>query len=61
MKLLCGHSFCCASTVGLATGYRPDALTRSQLAEGDQIMQWTKPDFEEIRFGFEITMYILNR
>ncbi|MCH9672697.1 MAG: pyrroloquinoline quinone precursor peptide PqqA [Pseudomonadota bacterium] len=22
---------------------------------------WTKPQFEEIRFGFEITMYIANR
>ncbi|NKC13106.1 MAG: pyrroloquinoline quinone precursor peptide PqqA [Gammaproteobacteria bacterium] len=22
---------------------------------------WTKPQFEEIRFGFEITMYICNR
>ncbi|NKC13950.1 MAG: pyrroloquinoline quinone precursor peptide PqqA [Gammaproteobacteria bacterium] len=22
---------------------------------------WTKPEFEEIRFGFEITMYISNR
>jgi len=21
-------------------------------------MQWTKPSFEDIRFGFEITMYI---
>jgi coenzyme PQQ precursor peptide PqqA len=22
---------------------------------------WTKPDFTEMRFGFEITMYIGNR
>ncbi|MBX2869458.1 MAG: pyrroloquinoline quinone precursor peptide PqqA [Acidiferrobacterales bacterium] len=22
---------------------------------------WTKPQFEDIRFGFEITMYINNR
>ncbi len=24
-------------------------------------MQWTKPAYTEIRYGFEITMYILNR
>ena len=24
-------------------------------------MTWTKPDFTEMRFGFEITMYIQNR
>jgi coenzyme PQQ precursor peptide PqqA len=25
------------------------------------IMAWTKPQFADIRFGFEITMYIANR
>ena len=24
-------------------------------------MQWSKPSFEDIRFGFEITMYIATR
>ncbi|HEY1328347.1 MAG TPA: pyrroloquinoline quinone precursor peptide PqqA [Casimicrobiaceae bacterium] len=24
-------------------------------------MAWTKPEFCDIRFGFEITMYIANR
>ncbi|RJG04150.1 pyrroloquinoline quinone precursor peptide PqqA [Noviherbaspirillum sedimenti] len=24
-------------------------------------MQWTKPEFTDWRFGFEITMYIANR
>ncbi|QAU36092.1 pyrroloquinoline quinone precursor peptide PqqA [Janthinobacterium sp. 17J80-10] len=24
-------------------------------------MQWTKPEFTDLRFGFEITMYIANR
>ncbi|WP_090551166.1 pyrroloquinoline quinone precursor peptide PqqA [Paraburkholderia caballeronis] len=24
-------------------------------------MQWTKPQFTDLRFGFEITMYIANR
>lgn len=26
-----------------------------------QIMQWTTPAFTDLRFGFEITMYIANR
>ncbi|MDN4055332.1 pyrroloquinoline quinone precursor peptide PqqA [Massilia sp. YIM B02763] len=25
------------------------------------IMSWAKPEFIDLRFGFEITMYILNR
>ncbi|MDO5288015.1 MULTISPECIES: pyrroloquinoline quinone precursor peptide PqqA [Burkholderiales] len=24
-------------------------------------MQWTAPSFTDLRFGFEITMYIANR
>jgi len=24
-------------------------------------MEWSKPSFEDIRFGFEITMYIATR
>ncbi|MGH8810089.1 MAG: pyrroloquinoline quinone precursor peptide PqqA [Noviherbaspirillum sp.] len=24
-------------------------------------MKWTKPEFTDLRFGFEITMYIANR
>ncbi|MEN8802175.1 MAG: pyrroloquinoline quinone precursor peptide PqqA [Thiogranum sp.] len=24
-------------------------------------MQWTTPEYSDLRFGFEITMYILNR
>jgi pyrroloquinoline quinone biosynthesis protein A len=27
---------------------------------GEKIM-WTKPEFTEMRFGFEVTMYIYNR
>ncbi len=27
----------------------------------ETIMQWTKPEYTDLRFGFEITMYILNR
>ncbi|PIL40280.1 pyrroloquinoline quinone precursor peptide PqqA [Massilia psychrophila] len=25
------------------------------------IMAWSKPEFTDLRFGFEITMYIANR
>jgi coenzyme PQQ precursor peptide PqqA len=25
------------------------------------VMQWSKPSFQDIRFGFEITMYIATR
>jgi coenzyme PQQ precursor peptide PqqA len=28
---------------------------------GDILMQWTTPAFTDLRFGFEITMYIANR
>jgi len=24
-------------------------------------MQWTKPTYQDVRFGFEVTMYIMNR
>jgi len=27
----------------------------------ETVMQWSKPEFTDFRFGFEITMYIFNR
>ncbi|MGW9759810.1 coenzyme PQQ precursor peptide PqqA [Burkholderia sp. 132550021-2] len=36
---------------------RINSSTRS----GDNIMQWTTPSYTDLRFGFEITMYIANR
>jgi len=27
----------------------------------ETLMQWSQPAFEDLRFGFEITMYVLNR
>jgi coenzyme PQQ precursor peptide PqqA len=27
----------------------------------ETIAMWTKPEFTEMRFGFEVTMYIYNR
>ena len=35
-------------------------LALSTIVPEDRTM-WTKPDFTEMRFGFEITMYIGNR
>jgi pyrroloquinoline quinone biosynthesis protein A len=26
-----------------------------------EIAMWTKPEYTEMRFGFEVTMYIANR
>lgn len=31
-----------------------------RINEGDT-MRWTKPAFEDLRLGFEVTMYIFNR
>jgi coenzyme PQQ precursor peptide PqqA len=36
---------------------RPQPLTLSFLEK----TMWTKPEFTEMRFGFEVTMYIANR
>ena len=27
----------------------------------DNIMQWTRPQATEMRFGFEVTMYVMNK
>jgi pyrroloquinoline quinone biosynthesis protein A len=34
--------------------------TDEKLLEGERIM-WTKPQATEMRFGFEVTMYVCNR
>jgi coenzyme PQQ precursor peptide PqqA len=34
---------------------------RANLLLETHIMQWTTPAFTDLRFGFEITMYIANR
>lgn len=36
------------------------AVFRTTSAE-ETVMEWTKPEFEDMRFGFEITMYIFAR
>lgn len=38
-----------------------DSPRNSSTRSGDNIMQWTTPSYTDLRFGFEITMYIANR
>jgi len=40
---------------------RPRQWRLTSGLKGDQDMQWTTPQFTDLRFGFEITMYIANR
>ena len=35
--------------------------TDNPLPTGGATMQWSKPEYTEMRFGFEVTMYISNR
>jgi pyrroloquinoline quinone biosynthesis protein A len=35
--------------------------TKKRSTDRRTTMQWTKPAFTDLRFGFEITMYIANR
>ncbi len=32
-----------------------------QLLTGDNAMKWETPEYNDIRFGFEVTMYINNK
>ena len=47
-----------AITIGLLT--LPIKLCYSLTNIKDNIM-WTKPEATEMRFGFEVTMYVANR
>jgi coenzyme PQQ precursor peptide PqqA len=40
-----------------ATSGRPREISTSTLEE----TMWSKPEYTEMRFGFEVTMYIANR
>jgi coenzyme PQQ precursor peptide PqqA len=33
----------------------------NQLSTTGETNMWTKPEYTEMRFGFEVTMYIANR
>ena len=39
---------------------RPSDLHRQTYIK-ETVMQWSKPEFIDFRFGFEITLYIFNR
>ena len=47
-----------AGTHKLARGLRK-LLKKPDQEQTD--MQWSKPSYRDLRFGFEITMYIYNR
>ncbi|CAE6894446.1 Coenzyme PQQ synthesis protein A [Paraburkholderia domus] len=38
-----------------------NAVSQSHVAIKETTMQWTTPAYSDLRFGFEITMYIANR
>jgi coenzyme PQQ precursor peptide PqqA len=38
-----------------------DAVPQSHVVSKETAMQWTTPAYTDMRFGFEITMYIANR
>jgi coenzyme PQQ precursor peptide PqqA len=42
-------------------GRRDDGLLVSLPEDGGTNMQWTTPSYTDIRFGFEITLYIATR
>lgn len=50
----------------IKTHFKLDLLRLSSdlvnlLKERRYTMQWTTPSAEEMRFGFEVTMYVLNK
>jgi coenzyme PQQ precursor peptide PqqA len=38
-----------------------DAVPQSHVVSKETTMQWTTPAYTDLRFGFEVTMYIANR
>ncbi|MDF3036329.1 MAG: PqqA family [Paucimonas sp.] len=50
-----------ASGFGATTKPKSACNRSSQKTTEETVMQWTKPSFTDLRFGFEITMYIANR
>ena len=49
--------------MGLAAPSIGDNCTPPSVNSSDQEIttMWIKPDYTELRFGFEVTMYIANR
>jgi coenzyme PQQ precursor peptide PqqA len=58
-----GHEAGAAPAWVLQKSPRPSRhLARAFIATPKEtLMQWSQPAFEDMRFGFEITMYISNR
>jgi coenzyme PQQ precursor peptide PqqA len=40
---------------------RTRSATKPELQLKRNLTMWTKPEYTEMRFGFEVTMYIANR
>ena len=36
-------------------------IKRTFSATIGELIMWTKPEYSDMRFGFEVTMYICNR
>ncbi len=39
----------------------PDARKMDSTLSLRSFTMWTKPEYTEMRFGFEVTMYVFNR
>jgi coenzyme PQQ precursor peptide PqqA len=53
---------CAGACAGGGVKYNKHRSPRASLDQPlRQTMLWTKPQFEDIRFGFEITMYVATR
>lgn len=46
---------------GTCVAAQAEATIRGQLSDGGKTMKWETPSYNDIRFGFEVTMYIYNR
>jgi coenzyme PQQ precursor peptide PqqA len=68
MKIMRHESAICAGPAAgrsgqwaLKLGNTPDPRTAVCRLPTRRDIMWTKPEFTEMRFGFEVTMYIYNR
>lgn len=48
-------------TLGLENGNHSRFQKRLKSDQKEMTMQWNTPAFAEMRYGFEVTMYICNR
>jgi coenzyme PQQ precursor peptide PqqA len=57
------YEFGCSSSRRKPGNQRPgsEAFNIDNLTMKEHTMAWTKPEFTDLRFGFEVTMYIANR